>query len=300
MRQPAAIRPDNTRFFDGGDDQHPPDPGKAASYEFVRVDAEGRERFRALRRIGYRTREIEGRPHWTFIVPRDLDTWTTDFASVPAVFGWLVPKSGNHLPAALIHDALVVRPPNVIGPLVTRDEADLVFKEAMADLGTGLVRRWLIWTAVTLATTLRRQVGPEGSKARTYYFAVAVATLALTGWLGIQATLDVLNLAVASPLTIELPWMRSEVFWTDIVQGAAGAVVIPAVAGLLWGRFWRAGVIAGVALAFLMHVTVIIVALTGAYWLLEWLGTFRRGRVLLWVLIGLGALAVLIFVRSVS
>lgn len=290
---------DHTRFFDGGDDTHPPDPTKPPSYEFVRVDADGRERFRARRRIGYRTQARPDAPSRTFIVPANLQTWTTDFASVPWLFAWLVPRSGKHLPASLLHDALVVRPPNYIGPPISRDEADLVFKEAMADLGTRVVRRWLIWTAVTLATIFLRQVGPPRSPARWYYPAVATFTITLTTALGILATLDVVGLGAGWPGVRELPWMRAPTFWMDIVQGAAGAIVIPASLGLLWGRFWRAGTIAGVALAFLLHVTIVIMVLTGLYWLLEKIGDIDRGHLLLALLLLAAVLAAFIFVRAV-
>jgi hypothetical protein len=300
MGELAALRRDDTRFFDGGDDSHPPDPSKPPAFEFRRVMAEGRERFQVLRRIGYRTRAVNGQPSRTFVVPRDLRVWTTDFASVPWFFVWLVPKSGTHLPAALVHDGLVDEPPNYIGPAITRDDADLVFKEAMADLGTGVVRRWLIWTAVTLATIFLRQVGPAGSRARWYYVAVAGITLAIVVWLGVLATLDVLDVALNVPGLFELPWMRSETFWIDVIGGAAGAVVIPALLGLLWGRFWPAGVIAGIALAFLLHVSVIILALTGVYVGLEKLGTVARGRVLLSLLVAVGLFAAVVFGRALG
>lgn len=300
MSWPAALIPDDTRFFDGGDDTHPPDPGKPPSYEFVRVEAHGRERFRALRRIGYRTHERPGVPSRTFIVPENLHTWTTDFASVPWLFAWLVPKSGRHLPASLLHDALVARPGNYIGPRITRDDADVVFKEAMADLGTRVVRRWLIWTAVTLATIFLRQVGAPRSHARWYYVVAGAATLALTVYFGAIATLDVLGVGRDWAWVYALPWMSSSSTWGHILQGAAGAVVIPVLLGLLWGRFWRAGMIAGVALAFLLHVTFVILVLTGLYWGLEKVGEVDRGHLLLAILAIAFVGAAVIFIRALQ
>jgi len=296
----AELIPDDTRFFDGGDDTQPPDPTKPPSYEFVRVDAEGRERFRARRRIGYRARGRPGRPDRTFIFPANLQSWTTDFASVPWLFAWLVPKSGKHLPASLLHDALVERPPNYIGPPVTRDDADVVFKEAMADLGTRVVRRWLIWTAVSLATIFIGHAGPPGSRARWYYLAAAATTLTLTVGLGAIATLDVTGGSGIGPWAYELPWMRSPSFWMEIFQGAAGAIVIPSLLGLSWGRFWRAGVISGVALAFLLHVTVVILALTSLYWGLEKVGEIDRGHLLLAILVMAFAFAALVFLNAIG
>src|SRR5699024_10575239 len=55
----------------------------------------------------------------------------------------------------------------------------------------------------------------------------------------------------------------------ELVGGAVGAVVVPAVLALSWGRFAPAGIITGVALAFLVHVTLAIAAIYTLYWLLE-------------------------------
>ena len=68
-----------------------------------------------------------------------------------------MPKTGAHLPAALVHDALVAgggEPSydSTEGHTIDRVEADRVFRDAMADTGTGVVRRWIVWTAVTAAT----------------------------------------------------------------------------------------------------------------------------------------------------
>src|SRR5262245_34215965 len=43
----------------------------------------------------------------TVTVPPPNEKFTTDLASVPSLLTWLVPKSGAHLPAALIHDGLI-------------------------------------------------------------------------------------------------------------------------------------------------------------------------------------------------
>src|SRR5699024_12118624 len=87
-----------------------------------------------------------------FVVPTQLETFRTDMASVPWVFTWLVPRSGRFLPAAVLHDALVV-PGAYLGPSIPRPEADRLFRVGMADLGCGRIRSCLMWAAVTLATT---------------------------------------------------------------------------------------------------------------------------------------------------
>ena len=65
----------------------------------------------------------------------------------------------------------------------------------------------------------------------------------------------------------DLPWIGNVPWWQRVVQGLSGAVVIPLVAGVLWGYYYRAGAILGVALATLLHVTVAVGIVTGVYWL---------------------------------
>ena len=59
----------------------------------------------------------------------------------------------------MLHDGLVARVGTddtsyvaSEGHEVDRVQADRVFRDAMADTGTGLVRRWIVWAAVTLAS----------------------------------------------------------------------------------------------------------------------------------------------------
>jgi hypothetical protein len=208
---------------------------------------DGRD-FTLLRRIAY---QGEG---WAapFIVPADLDTFTTDLASVPWAFGWLVPRSGDFLPAAVLHDALV-RPGAFRGPDLDRLEADRVFRTAMIELGTGRVRAWLMWAAVTLGTMWHSR-----SLAQR---ALLVGLLGVVTVLGLVATLDLLDVWDV------LPWMGERSLGAELVGGALAALVIPAVLvlALSWGRLAPAGVIAAVALAFLLHVTLVIVLLYAAY-----------------------------------
>ena len=93
----------------------------------------------------------------TFVVPRDVDTFTTDLTSIPWVFAWLVPSNGPHVPGVLLHDGLVRDPteepnPTHAGPAVDRVEADRLLREANRRCGVRFLRRWLIWTGVMLAT----------------------------------------------------------------------------------------------------------------------------------------------------
>jgi hypothetical protein len=222
------------RFFDVAD-------GGPLRLELRSVD--GRD-FTVLRQIGYDS----DRHRESFTVPADRRTFATDLASVPAVFAWLVPRSGVFLPAAVLHDGLT-EPGQYIGPPVDRTEADLIFREAMIGLGTGVVRAWLMWSAVT-ATTMWL-----GGRARDRL--ALVLMLGVVVVLGAMATLDLLDVWDV------LPWMGQRSTAVELAGGAVMAVVVPAVLSPTWGRAWQAGLIGGVASALLLHVTVLV----GALWL---------------------------------
>ena len=80
------------------------------------------------------------------------DSWTvpagfvTDFASVPRVLIWLIPRYGDYTQAAVLHDWLVRE------RVVSRSDADGLFRRAMRELGVSRLRRWLMWAAVRLAS----------------------------------------------------------------------------------------------------------------------------------------------------
>ncbi|MEO6652086.1 MAG: DUF1353 domain-containing protein [Ilumatobacteraceae bacterium] len=281
MQGPEAIDVQPSRFFDGGTDTEPTRTLPAAAYELTRVVVARtgdvpRELFRVRRRIGY-----DDRHHGELLVPRDCTTFLSDLTSVPALFTWLVPKSGDHLPAAIIHDGLVrseSAEPDHIGPDLDRVEADRVFRDAMADAGTGVVRRWIVWAAVSLATIWARQGTAENLRVRTYYRWVMVATLATIGWLGYQATADLVHRSGRWPCTYELFWIVGPNAWIRLLTGAIGAIAVPLVLSLFWGRFRRAGAIAGVLLGALFHVTVALLALSAVYVVLEAMATDRSVR----------------------
>src|SRR5699024_5247081 len=153
--------------------------GGAVRLELLSID--GRE-FAMLRQISY---EAAGYAQ-PFIVPADVAAFRTDLASVPSVFTWLVPRSGVFLPAAVLHDGLV-RQGEYLGPQVERAEADRIFREAMEYLGTGKVRAWLMWAAVTMATMWRMPTQ------RWYWRTVLVGLLAAVALIGGLATADLLG-----------------------------------------------------------------------------------------------------------
>ncbi|MFX4271956.1 DUF1353 domain-containing protein [Propionibacteriaceae bacterium Y1685] len=230
-------------FFDA-------ETGGPARLELLSIDGHD---FQVLRRLGHHSDAYEV----PFVFPADLETFRTDMASVPNVFTWLVPRSGEFLPAAVLHDAIVGDDANHTGPRVDRVEGDRVFRAAMADLGTGRVRVWLMWAAVSMVTLW---VAPHH---RWWHRAALLLTLISITIIGLLATADLADVWNV------LPWMGERPLVTELVGGALGAVIIPALLALSWGRLWLAGVITGWALAFLVHVTILVSAVYALYWLVE-------------------------------
>jgi uncharacterized protein DUF1353 len=255
------------RFYDGGSPEIPADPDRPPRIELVRTPDLGVSSFRMDRRIGYRDRELGD-----ILVPADPGTFRTDLTSVPALFTWLVPKDGAHLPAALIHDGLTHdsdETPSYVsleGHVIDAVAADRVFRDAMADTGTGPIRRWLMWAAVTTATLFKGQGVALSAAALWRYRIAAAVTIVAVVLLGAAATLDLFDADTWVP---QVPWIRESGFVAELVQGLGGALVIPFLLGVTWGRFWTAGVIVGIGLAVLLHVTIALLAITVVYQGLE-------------------------------
>jgi hypothetical protein len=219
-------------------------------------------RFRVLRQFGYR----DPRHAEPFVVPASTATFRTDLTSVPWFFAWLVPKTGPHLPAAVLHDGLVSDDPSEVsyeGPWVDRVEADRIFRDAMLSTGTRPVRAWLVWTAVTLATAWRTLAPAWAWRARV---------AGLFGTIVVLGTLATVDLFDAADL---LPWMGERPWWAELALGALAAIVIPAVLALSWGPLWPAAAIGGVALALLLHVTAAVVVVYAVYAAVERLLSLR-------------------------
>lgn len=254
------LAPQTRRFYDGGSLDEAPDPSVPPVLALERTEEMKPSDFHMIRRIAYLDRQVG-----ELLVPADPATFTTDLASVPSVFAWLVPRTGNDLPAALLHDGLVSLPPeeaptyiSTEGVEVDFEEANRVFRDAMADTGTGLIRRWLMWSATTLAVMLRGDV--NWSRAETWRWrTTTTGTFLVLTLLGLWTTADLLDIVGG------VPWMGEGPLWVRLVTGAAGAIAIPLVLAQLWGRFRVAGMIAGTTLALLLHVTIAVLILTGLY-----------------------------------
>jgi hypothetical protein len=284
------------RFYDGGtlplDGQpgEPPDPDAEPRIVLERHTDEGVETFSLERRLAYLDRHLG-----ELLVPADPG-FRTDLTSVPALFTWLVPKTGAHLPAALLHDALVAGradPTSYVsteGHVVDRVAADRVFRDAMADTGTGVVRRWIVWTAVTVATVFVGRAVPWSPARHWSYRVAALVTIATILYLGYSSTSDLFDRSWVG--AVDVPWMGDRSWWVEVAGGLAGAVVLPLALSLLWGRLRMAGAIAGVMLAVLLHVTVGLAVIATSYLAVERLA--RRSPALAWVLAAIAVVASLV------
>lgn len=247
----ARIVPDPARFFDPGLG-HP----STMRVELARVLDGRRENWRMTTRLAYRDRKLGD-----IVVPEPGGQGLTDLTSVPQLMTWLVPKTGLHLPAALVHDALtppeagtfeLCTPPPAP---ITQIDADRVFRDAMADLGTPPVQRWLVWSAVSLPTV--RTTG-------LWRAALAYGSLALIVVLGVLATLDLFDVVDV------LPWMGDRSWLVELGLGLLFALAIPALLSLLWPpELHVAGLITGVALAGLLHVTLVVALVYLGYRVVE-------------------------------
>ena len=216
--------------------------------------------FRLLSRIGYRHPDFAGE----FIVPRadGHDTYTTDLTSIPPPFRWLVPVIGDHLAPALLHDGLVTDgPPQHDGPEVTRRQADDLFRDAMRLAGTRRIRRWLIWTGVSFGTMW------EGDGFTWIRRLLMIGYFMLLAAIGLVATADLFD--VSWSWMPSLPWMGDRPWWVELIGGGAVALILPTILSLAWGPRRTVGRIAGIALAFLLHPTLLVGMVSALYLLAE-------------------------------
>lgn len=246
------IKADPTRFFD-------PTKGRPSQspVALFRSMKDFDEEWQMMLVLGY-----DDRHFGPITVPGNKQTFTTDLTSVPQLMTWLVPRTGVHLPAALIHDGLT--PPErgefvcANGAGMTQRDADRIFRDGMADLCTPPIQRWMIWSAVSI---------PTGAKMVPKWFApLLYLGLLLTAYLGVMATLDLLGVAEC------VPWMRGSSALSDTLWGLGGALVIPLVTALPWlrAKLYTAGLISCWGIAFLLHATLVLLIATAIYQLAEY------------------------------
>lgn len=245
------------------------DGTKRATYTLTRAPGTKPGNFTLMERFLY-TDPLT--PNEGIVVPGRPGVFTTDLASIPDAFTWLVPKDGTHTPAALLHDALVNAPGNPADyrlahrdpesgrwhtdetdpdPLCEREDADNIFRHAMAHLGVSFIRRWMVWATVTAAT-----LWSKARWTRWYWrllFFVAVVALGIGGVLEFLDLIDVqgqIHLPVVCwHFDWQVPWMGDGSAGAEL-RGAA-LVHLTATAALTVAclRRWRVGLIFGLALS---------------------------------------------------
>jgi Protein of unknown function (DUF1353) len=142
---------------------------------------------------------------------------STDLASVPPWLWWFISSHGRQTKPALLHDHLIDRED------VTDEQADRAFRIALIESDMSILRAWIIWTTVSLASTKRKK--PWGLLAVIAY---GVHLLAFFGsglywWLG-GSWLVPLALGLAGLLIWRWRW----------VFGVLGAALIALPTLVVW------------------------------------------------------------------
>jgi hypothetical protein len=116
----------------------------------------------------------------TFTVP---EGFVTDFASVPRVAVWLIPRFGRYTPAAILHDWLCG--PGVRDGLISSVDADGVFRRVMRELDVPTVQRWLMWAGVRWSALTQPHRRPGWWSTAPAVLPISVAALPLVAPAGI-------------------------------------------------------------------------------------------------------------------
>ncbi len=98
--------------------------------------------WRLVERLIYRGEEE------IFLIPAG---YVTDFATVPRVAVWLIPRFGSYTKAAILHDFLLT------DTEVSSVDADNLFRRALRELGVPPWRRTLMWTGVRWGAAFNRR-----------------------------------------------------------------------------------------------------------------------------------------------
>ena len=127
-----------------------------------------------------------------FVVPAGFHT---DFASVPRVVTWLVPRFGAYTLAAILHDWLATE--GIRTGAVTAREADGIFRRVMREAGVPVLRRWMMWAGVrwSALTDERRRAGWLASAPGVLAISLLAAPLVVPPAVAIAPGLVVYGLA---------------------------------------------------------------------------------------------------------
>ena len=151
--------------------------------------------------------------------------FVSDLMSMPWPFAWLVPGTGKHIPAVLLHDGLVVALDDDgehgswthVGAAVTREQADYILREAMYTEGTTFLRRWLMWTGVMLGT-MWATFTP-----RPYWRTMMLLNVLTIAVFGIGATMDLFDRSQELGFVDwfwNLPWMGDRVWFVELLAAS--------------------------------------------------------------------------------
>lgn len=159
----------------------------------VRVEQLDAIRWRVIEEIRYVGERDE------FIVP---EGYITDFATVPRIAVWLIPRFGLYTPAAILHDFLLTN--CLESGRISSPDADGLFRRAMKDLGVPPLRRWAMWCGVrwgALFNAKRREDWMEDAPAVLFITAVLFWLTIPMGVVGISLGLWGVMEAAASFVT---------------------------------------------------------------------------------------------------
>lgn len=105
--------------------------------------------------------------HDTITVPAGFET---DFASVPRVFTWMVPKYGKYTLASVLHDYLceqlhegrarwIPASDEKLVILTSRD-VDGLFRRVMREQDVPVLQRWIMWAGVRVGAMFNKNRRP--------------------------------------------------------------------------------------------------------------------------------------------
>lgn len=124
-----------------------------------------------------------------FVIPAG---YITDFATVPRIAVWLIPRFGAYTIAAIFHDWLLTH--ELPAGRVTAVEADRLFLLALRALKVPPVRRHLMWTGVRWGAAFSKRRNAEWWKTLPD---VTVGTLAVLSTVVIPVAMIGVGLALA-------------------------------------------------------------------------------------------------------
>lgn len=158
-------------------------------------------------------------------IPPDLDpgpgAFETDFASLPWFTRWFIPPLGTHLPASILHDALTGDGPPFTyqtrdGHVIGQTGADRVYLDAMRVSGVSLIRRRIMWSAVSVHAGARRSPLRFLAWLAVLFVVVGVAVLEVTDSFAIGV----------------LPWFDRSGSWGFAVEWLQSIPLVAAVMAL--------------------------------------------------------------------